>query len=73
MFEFWSDLPTAYLEKYERKVLNRALELVKGSPPEFNIQPTIDLVSKAFSLGYDVINMSESRNFAEIQSDTCKD
>ena len=73
MFELWSNLPITYLEKYERRVLERALELVKGNPSEFNMQPTIDLVQKAFSLGYDVINMTESRNFAEIQSDTYKE
>ena len=41
--------------EFERAVEKRARALTIGAPSEFNIAPTIDLVRRAWSMGYDII------------------
>lgn len=40
---------------YDRAVNEKALELTKGMPGMYNIWPVIDLIQKAWSMGYDVV------------------
>lgn len=42
-------------EEFERRVMDRALDLTAGRPPEFNLVPALELVRRAFSMGYDVV------------------
>lgn len=43
----------------------KALELVKGCPPELNLQPYIDLVAQADALGLDVMRRAAPNTGAE--------
>jgi hypothetical protein len=42
-------------EEREHAITRKALSLRSGVPPEFNLAPTLELVSKAFYMGFDVI------------------
>jgi len=44
--------------EYERRIRQKALELTKGFPPEFNLAPLIELVKKADALGLDLVRRS---------------
>lgn len=46
-------------EEYESAITEKALQLSRGQPPEFNVAPTIELIKMAWRLGYDVIRKEE--------------
>ena len=41
--------------RYERSVLNRALKLAEGQPPEANLAPYVELLQLADRLKLDVV------------------
>jgi hypothetical protein len=47
------------MELFERAVMSRALDLRGECGPMFNIVPTLELVRKAFAMGFDVVPLSE--------------
>jgi hypothetical protein len=47
------------MELFERAVLKRSLALRADCHYLFNIVPTLELVRKAFSMGFDVVPLSE--------------
>lgn len=51
---------TAYNQaaEYERRMMDKALELAKGYPPEFNITPLVELVKRADAMGLDLVRRS---------------
>lgn len=48
-------------EEYEQEVMEMALSLTKGMPPEFNIAPYIDLCRKAMSMGCKVVRRDDNQ------------
>lgn len=47
------------LREFERAVERRARTLTAGRPPEFNLAPTIELVRRAWFMGYDIVNRDD--------------
>lgn len=40
-----------------RKSIAQALKLAEGLPAEYNIEPLVELIERAWMLGYDVCNI----------------